>query len=141
VRGEAIPSIPTLERLLRVCGQGLVADMKPADESASDRPSSLRACHGPQARLLRRKRRDLLELARRRGARNLRVFGSVARGEETPASDIDLILELGEDATLLDLARLRREIGELLAAPVDVVTPDMLKASILSRAEREAVPL
>jgi predicted nucleotidyltransferase len=82
-----------------------------------------------------------LALLRRAGARNARVFGSVARGTDASTSDIDLLVELGPEASLLDLARLRRQIAELLGVPVDVATPPMLKAAVRERAEREAIPL
>jgi predicted nucleotidyltransferase len=69
------------------------------------------------------------------------VFGSLARGEAAPASDIDLLVELEPDRTLLDLAAFRREAAEILGTPVDVATPDMLKERIRPEVETEAVPL
>jgi predicted nucleotidyltransferase len=83
----------------------------------------------------------LFRVLRREGARNPRVFGSVARGEEGPGSDIDLLVDLDPEATLLDLARLRRSVEEAVGASVDVAVPSLLKESVRARAENEAIPL
>jgi predicted nucleotidyltransferase/DNA-binding XRE family transcriptional regulator len=136
--GEAVPSLPTLERLLRVCGLELRVE---GVAGVDARPTSVRASTGDRARLLRRRRRTLLDVLRREGARNPRVFGSVARGDEGPASDIDLLVDLDPEATLLDLARLRRSVQEAVGAPVDVAVPSLLKESVRARAETEAIPL
>jgi len=136
--GEALPSLPTLERLLRACG----LELRLASVSAAgSHPSSVRASTGERARLLRRTRGALLEVLRCERARNPRVFGSVARGHEGPTSDIDLLVDLDPEATLLDLARLRRSIEEVVGAPVDVAVPSMLKERVRARAESEAIPL
>ena len=71
----------------------------------------------------------------------IRVFGSLARGDALPTSDIDLLVELEPGRTLLDIAAFRREAQEILGAPVDVATPDMLKHRIRAEALREALPL
>jgi predicted nucleotidyltransferase len=85
------------------------------------------------------KRRELLALARRYGARNVRIFGSTARGEAGPDSDIDLLVDLEAGRTLLDLVALRHEASELLGRRVDVTTPDMLRDPVRGEAERDAV--
>lgn len=136
--GETVPSLPTLERLLRACGLELKLE---GIAGAEARPTSVRASTGERARLLRRRRRALLEVLRREGARKPRVFGSVARGEEGPTSDIDLLVDLDPEATLLDLARIRRRVEEVVGASVDVAVPEMLKEAVRARAEREAIPL
>jgi predicted nucleotidyltransferase/DNA-binding XRE family transcriptional regulator len=133
--GRAVPAIDTLERLLRSCGSNLVLEAQATDAPAGPRPLS------PLARLLRARRRELLELLKREGATTPRIFGSVARGEERADSDIDLVVNLGPDASLLDLARLRREATDLLGVPVDVVTPEILKPAIRERMEVEAISL
>jgi len=84
---------------------------------------------------------EIYRLAERRGARNVRIFGSVARGEDDRASDIDFLVDLEPDRGLLDLGGLLMDLRDLLQAPVDVVTPSLLKARIRSRVLREAVPL
>lgn len=73
-------------------------------------------------KLLRDHRDEILELAASHGATNIRVFGSVARGEESHESDLDLLVDLDPGCSLLDQVRLRRALGELLGVEVDVVT-------------------
>jgi predicted nucleotidyltransferase len=72
--------------------------------------------------LLKTRRDEILAIAARNGARNVRVFGSVARGENKPDSDIDFLINLEAGRSLLDMARLLRELQSLLGAKVDVVT-------------------
>lgn len=73
------------------------------------------------------------------GARDVRVFGSVARGEEAEASDVDLLVTLEPGRTLLDLARLEVRLEDLLGRHVDVVTEAGLREPVRSAALREAV--
>lgn len=140
-QGRKVPAIPTLERLLRACGRNLVMATKPLGKTVEAPPSSVRAQLGPGARRLRQRRRQLLEAARAHGARNVRVFGSVARGEEDATRDVDLLVDLAPGRTLLDLAGLREDAREILGGRVDVATPEILKPRIRERALREAVPL
>ena len=91
--------------------------------------------------LLRSKREEILRLASRHGARNVRVFGSVARGEADERSDVDLLVDLDPGRSLLDLGGLLMDLRDLLRRNVDVVTERGLKARIRSRILREAVPL
>ena len=67
-------------------------------------------------------RRTILDLATRHGARNVRVFGSMVRGDARPNSDIDLLVEIEPGRTLLDLIALEQDLEELLGRPVDVLT-------------------
>ena len=91
---------------------------------------------------LRRNRRDqVLRLAASYGARNVRVFGSLARGDHTPASDVDFLVELDPDRTLMDLGGLLVELEQLLGTRVDVATPELLRPGIRARVVCEAVPL
>jgi uncharacterized protein len=101
----------------------------------------MRSQLGPQAEKLRRQRRRLLDAAERHGVGQLRAFGSLARGEATDKSDVDLLVDLKSGRTLLDLAAFRREAGEILDLPVDVATPDMLKDRIRDAVLSEALPL
>lgn len=91
--------------------------------------------------LLVAKRDEILALAKRWGAHNVRVFGSVARGEADEASDLDLLVDLEPGRSLLDLGGLLMDLCDLLDVPVDVATEGMLKARIRERVAREAVPL
>jgi predicted nucleotidyltransferase len=96
---------------------------------------------GPQAEKLRRQRRRLLDAAEKHGVAHLRAFGSLARGEATAESDVDLLVDLKPGRTLLDLAAFRREAGEILDLPVDVATPDMLEDRIRNEVVSEALPI
>jgi predicted nucleotidyltransferase/DNA-binding XRE family transcriptional regulator len=128
--GAAVPSLSTLERLLAACGERLIVSAEPAER--------LSLLNGTA---VRQRRRELLAIARRHGARNVRVFGSTARGQARPDSDIDLLVDLDPGRTLLDLVALRRELSEALGAPVDVATTDMLREPARIEAERDAIPI
>jgi hypothetical protein len=91
--------------------------------------------------LLQAQRADILRIAALHGARNVRVFGSAARGDEGPGSDVDFLVELEEGRSLLDLAGLWQDLEELLARKVDVVEPEGLHWYIRDRVLKEAVPL
>lgn len=91
--------------------------------------------------LLRTRREEILRICAKYGARNVRVFGSVARGEADETSDIDFLVELEPGRTLFDLGGIQYELEQLLGRPVDVVTPRGLKARIQEQVLREAVPL
>jgi predicted nucleotidyltransferase len=91
---------------------------------------------------LRTTRRDeILRIAARRGARNIRVFGSVARGESDAASDIDFLVDLEPGRSLFDLSGLLIDLEAVLQSEVDVVTERGLRMRIRERVLREAVPL
>jgi len=87
------------------------------------------------------KRDDILGLAARRGARNVRVFGSVARGENDPQSDIDFLVDLEPGRSLLDLGGLQRDLAALLASKVDVVSSRGLRDRVRQSVLRDAVSL
>lgn len=90
---------------------------------------------------LQEKREEILRLCETYGARNLRVFGSVARGEANTQSDVDFLVEMEPGRSLFDLGGLQYELERLLGRPVDVVTERGLKARIQERVLREALPL
>jgi predicted nucleotidyltransferase len=86
-------------------------------------------------------RDGILRVARKYGARNVAVFGSVARREADEKSDVDLLVDLEPGRSLLDLGGLQVELEELLGRPVDVVTRAGVKARIRERVLSEATPL
>ncbi len=95
----------------------------------------------PLNELLQEKREDILRIATRRGASNIRVFGSVARGEADSESDIDLLVDLAPGRSLFDLGGLLMDLQELLGHKVDVVTERGLRERLRERVLKEAIPL
>jgi predicted nucleotidyltransferase len=91
--------------------------------------------------LLREKRLEILEIAARRGATNVRVFGSVARGNADPQSDIDILVDMEPGRSLMDLGGLWWDLNQLLHIKVDVVTEKGLRPRLRERVLREALPL
>jgi hypothetical protein len=90
---------------------------------------------------LRARRADILAVATRRGARNVRVFGSVARGQERPDSDVDLLVDLEPGRSLFDLGGLLADLEELLERRVDVVTTAGLRPRVRSDVLKSAMAL
>jgi len=86
-------------------------------------------------------REDILRLAARRGARNVRLFGSVARNEAGPDSDVDFLVDLEPGRSLLDLGGLLMDLQKLIGCKVDVVTEAGLRPRLRPRVLREARPL
>lgn len=90
---------------------------------------------------IRSKRDTILRICRRHGAHSPRLFGSIARGQAMPESDVDFIVEMEHGRSLLDQAALLVELRELLGRDVDVVTTQGLRDRIRERVLNEAVPL
>jgi predicted nucleotidyltransferase len=91
--------------------------------------------------LLKEKREDILRIAAKHGARNVRVFGSVVRGEARPDSDVDFLVDMEPGRTLLDMGGLLMDLRDALGQEVDVVTERGLKTRIRERVLKEAMPL
>jgi hypothetical protein len=91
--------------------------------------------------VLKIKRNDILRLAALHGARHVRVFGSIARGEAGPASDIDFLVEMDRDRSLLDLIELSQELEFVLQRKVDILTDEGLSPYLKERIQAEAIPL
>jgi predicted nucleotidyltransferase len=87
------------------------------------------------------KRNDILRIAAQHGARNLRVFGSAARGEDRADSDVDLLVDMDPDRSLLDIVGLGQDLEELLDRRVDVLTGASLDPAIRDRILAESRPL
>jgi uncharacterized protein len=131
--GAASPTVRTLGRLLRAAGREL---------KLSGLPSSPAGSPGSVAALLREHSAEIRAAAEAVGARNVRVFGSVARGEETPESDVDLLVDFpAGERGLFPLLRLAGEIEELVGRPVDVAAVEVMAAPVRERALAEAIPL
>ena len=91
--------------------------------------------------MLRTRRNGILQLAAQHGAHNVRVFGSVARGEAGPTSDVDLVVEIDHGRSLLDLIEFSQELETFLQRKVDILTDQGLSPYIEERIHAEAVPL
>jgi predicted nucleotidyltransferase/DNA-binding XRE family transcriptional regulator len=133
--GAASPSLSTLERILAASSSSLVLRTTQRQRRARKTAS------GNRLALIRGLRNRLLAAAGRHGIRDLRVFGSVARGEETRESDVDMLVDLDPDRTLLDLIGFQQEAEDILGIGVDVAVPRMMRQRVRERALRDARPI
>lgn len=131
--GRREPSLGTLRKLVDATGQRLTVDVVPT------RPLGLPDT--PRGRLLKRHRSEIHEIAARYGVTNLRVFGSVARGDDGPDSDVDIVADLPDDLSLLGLAAVQHELSDLLGVRVEMAPARSLKPRIAAEVVREAVVL
>lgn len=90
---------------------------------------------------IRSKRQAVLKLAADHGAVNVRIFGSEARGDARPESDVDLLVDMSAGRSLLDLVALGQDLEDLLGRPVDVVTPAALAPELRAAILADARPL
>ena len=95
----------------------------------------------PLSQQLQTQRQEILRIAQIYGAKNLRIFGSAARGEDDDKSDLDLLLDLEPGRSLFDLGGLVIDLQELLGCSVDIVTEKGLKQRIRDRVLQEAIEL
>jgi uncharacterized protein len=93
------------------------------------------------SQLLQQKRRQVLDIAAGHGARNVRLFGSVARGDDTEASDLDLLIEMDPGRSLLDIIAIKQDLEDLLGCRVDVVTEAAISPYLRDKVLHEAVRL
>lgn len=91
--------------------------------------------------LLRTKKAEILAVAEKHGAGNVRVFGSVARGEDVEGSDIDLLVSMESDRSLYDLIGLQQEIEKMLGRKTDVLTERSINRYLRERILQEATAL
>jgi predicted nucleotidyltransferase/DNA-binding XRE family transcriptional regulator len=133
--GRREPAFSTLSRLIAATGQRLTVRLEAAQPEVRGLPDTR------LGRRLRQRRLALIAAAESYGASNLRVFGSVARGEDGPDSDVDLLVDLAPGTGLFGLAKLERELAEILHVDVDLAPADSLKPRVRVDAEREAIPL
>jgi uncharacterized protein len=133
-RGRSSPSVDTLTRLLAVCGRLLTLSTKPRREVDLS---------SPRFAALRQHRGEIYRLAADVGATNVRVFGSVVRGEDDDDSDIDLLVDFDTRAPdgLWPLVELKGRLDSLLGEDVDVVPTQLLKPEVARSALAEAVAL
>ena len=132
--GARQPSLPTLERLVRAAGCEL-------DIAVRGRRPQVQTLGGPVGQKLFGQRRKVRDIIARHGMSNVRVFGSVARGEDTVESDVDLLVDVAPGVGLVGLARCERDLEALLGVSVDLVPADDLKPGVAASALSEARPL
>jgi predicted nucleotidyltransferase/DNA-binding XRE family transcriptional regulator len=132
--GRRQPSLPTLEALVEAAGFDLTIGLR----RSSDRRGQLT---GPLGQRVRRHRAALVAAAQTHGVSNLRVFGSVARGEEGPGSDIDLLADLPAEMGLFGLGRLRADLEAIIEARVDLIPASDLKPDVRTRIAEELIAL
>jgi hypothetical protein len=131
--GKRQPALPTLARLVAATGHELTLGLERRDLTVRGIPDS------PLGRRVRRRRRALLAAVAAAGATNLRVFGSVARGEDTPDSDVDLLVEAPAGTGLFTLLALEAELQRILKVDVDLGTVDGLKPRVRGEVLAEAI--
>lgn len=132
--GHRQPALPTLAALIEAAGYELAISIR--------RPTRrLSKLSGPVGRRVRRKRRELVAAAAEHGVTNLRVFGSVARGQDRPDSDLDVLADLPSGMGLLGLGRVQAELEAIVGAPVDLVPAANLKPDVRQRASRDLIAL
>jgi len=90
---------------------------------------------------LRIKRDEIIKIAANHGAKDLRIFGSVAREEATQSSDLDVLIKLEAGRSLLDLVAIKQDLEDLLGCSVDVVTEDAVSPHIRDQVLKDAVSL
>jgi hypothetical protein len=91
--------------------------------------------------ILQQKREAILEIARRYGASDIRIFGSVARGDATEASDLDLIVRFEPGRSLFDHGGLLMDLQDLLGVKVDVISEHGMRERFRNHVIKEAIPL
>ena len=129
--GAKSPSVRTLDRIIRATGATLDVTLRPLPPAQGRLLSDLRA-----------RAREIRAAARQRRIRNVRVFGSAARGEESARSDVDLLVDF--DAArygMLPLVGFGSDVRTIIGRDVDVTTVELLRDEVRQRALAEAVPL
>ncbi|MDO9557235.1 MAG: helix-turn-helix domain-containing protein [Coriobacteriia bacterium] len=118
-------SLATLSRVAAAVGR------EPAVSLVPERPSVL----------LKRHRTELRRIAASRGLTNVRVFGSVARGDDTPLSDLDLVADIPEDLDLLDVAAVAEAMSDVIGRRVDLAEGRALKPGVTESVQKESMLL
>jgi uncharacterized protein len=123
------PSYEMLRKLVAAAGFEMDVVLVPSAERSTKKQA------------LENNRNRLLRALRQLGARDVKVFGSVARGDDGPESDIDLLVDIAPDIGLFALGRMRSEAERILGSRVDIVPANSLKPDVADRVLAEAVAL
>jgi predicted nucleotidyltransferase/DNA-binding XRE family transcriptional regulator len=132
--GQRQPSLPVLAALVGATGFELSTAVRRP-------PRRLRNLSGPIGQRVRRRRHELVAAAEAHGVTGLVIFGSVARGDDRPDSDVDMLVDIPPGMSLLDLARLQADLEAIVGARVDLIPAADLKLGVRARAERDLVAL
>lgn len=132
--GRRQPSVSTLATLIAATGYELDLSVRKPRRGAQH-------LTGPVGRRLRERRSEVVELLARHDVTVLGVFGSVARGEDRPDSDVDLLVQLPSGMGLFALARVQDELEQLLGALVDLIPETGLKDGVRPAVQADLVPL
>ena len=132
--GQRQPSLPALARLIDAAGFELTLGLRRP-------PGRLRRLSGPVGRRVRRHRKDQVAAAAAHGVSNLRVFGSVAHGEDRPDSDVDLLADFPPGLSLFGLGRLEADLEGILGTRVDLIPAADLKPGVRERVGSDLIPL
>ena len=133
--GKRQPALATLGKLVAATGHQLTLGLERSDPAVRGLPDT------PLGRRLRQHRQALLAAVDAAGARNLRVFGSVARGTDGPDSDVDLLVDLPEGTGLFALLALEGALERILKVDVDLAPVTSLKPRVRAEALAEAIAL
>jgi predicted nucleotidyltransferase/DNA-binding XRE family transcriptional regulator len=132
--GRRQPAVPALAKLVDAAGYDLALGLR-------RQPGRLSRLSGPVGRRVRRHRHDLVAAAAAHGVQNLRVFGSVARGEDRPDSDVDLLADLLPGLSLFGLGRAEAGLEAIIGTRVELISAQDLKPAVRARVERDLVAL
>lgn len=132
--GRRKPSFDMMTKLLGAAGASIVIEYVPA-ESARALPDT------PRARKLLSHRQEILDVVRDAGGTNVRVFGSVARGDDGAESDIDLLVDSPHDFSLFEIGGLIADLSHLLGERVDIVPARSLPDQVHNSAGKDAIAL
>ena len=132
--GQRQPSLPALTRLIDAAGFELTLSLRKP-------PGGLRRLSGPVGRRVRRHRNDLVAAAAAYGVSNLRVFGSVARGEDRPDSDVDLLADIPPGLSLFGLGRLEADLEGILGTRVNLIPAAGLKPGVREQVGSDLIAL
>jgi len=128
-RGRREPTLGMLHKLVDATGGRLVIDYEPPARAV------------PLLEHVRAHREELIAALAARGAHNIRVFGSAARGDERPDSDVDLLVDLDDGVSLFGLGGMQLDAERILGLAVDIAPEAGLKKYVRENAMKEMIPL
>ena len=132
-KGTLSPSVDTLKRLLKANGFDLVIDVKPTRKIAA---------RSALYKKIQSNRGEIRSILHAVGATNIRLFGSVARGEDGKGSDVDILVDINPESGMsMNAVSCGRSISKILGVKVDVAPSHMLKKEVLKSALHDSIPL